>query len=338
MTSPIKRIKLDTIFQEIKELKTDTLLFIIDKKVEQLYHSQLRQFLASIKNKTVHIYSPVAGEEFKNLNQLTASLEFFLEKNIHRSSHMIAIGGGATSDFSGLVASLLLRGISFSIIPTTLLAMIDAAIGGKVGINSQHGKNLIGDFYAAKNIWIDDHFLKTLPPQQFQSGLGELLKYAFLDLEIYNMIENKAPLEKIILSCANYKEKITTEDFMEAGQRKYLNLGHTLGHILEKMYSLPHGIAVFWGLYLKFLILNKLDHQEKLLKLASILNFNHTTPPWENHKIDTTLFFQFLSKDKKIISQNQIEIIDIAQIGEPIIKSINLDQLKQLITTTIATL
>ena len=244
MKTEIKHIEFDNIIEEINKLQTDTVLIIADHLVWSLYSKDI--VLEKIENKKVLFWKASDGEKVKNITDFQNAIEFFLEKGIHRNAHMIVIGGGATSDFGGFVAATILRGIHWSIIPTTLLSMVDASIGGKVAINSKSGKNLLGAFHLPDHVWICPKFLETLPEVEKYSGMGEVLKYCFLDYKIYDLVISKTDMAQIIDECAKFKEKLTKEDLKEVGVRKTLNLGHTFGHAIEYIYNMPHGESVMW--------------------------------------------------------------------------------------------
>lgn len=299
------------ILNKIKQFE----FIVIDKKICDLY-PEISLLLTS---KIVFVLE--YPEDNKNIHDYYGICEFFLSKNITRYDQILAIGGGATSDLAGFVAATILRGIEWSVISTTLLAMIDASIGGKTGINSKLGKNLIGSFHLPKNIWVCPDFLNTLPGKEIQSGLGELLKYAFLSKEIYNfIIGDRYNLNDCILKCAQFKDGIVREDFTESSNRKILNLGHTFGHAFEKSGNLAHGVAVYWGL--KFIIdLYLPSYSNTFIKIASILGIKLTF----HEKISLDNFMDFLQMDKKKTSGFEVEFILFDDIGKPkvIAKNIN---------------
>jgi 3-dehydroquinate synthase len=212
------------------------------------------------------------GEACKSSESLLAVWQKLQELGFARNDTIVALGGGAISDLSGFAAATYLRGIHLYIIPTTLLAQVDAAIGGKTGINLGVGKNLAGAFYFPKAILVDTGSLATLPPRQISSGLAEVIKYALLEKTIANETEYQSGpkplwdlLEKdlkseefyadplcygIITSAIKMKLGVVAKDPTETGLRRCLNLGHTVGHAVEKAsaYSLTHGEAVAIGL------------------------------------------------------------------------------------------
>lgn len=305
----------------LSNIDTDRLLIIVDSNINSLYLDLIDA------REGIDLYIAPAGEDCKKLSEVEKACDFFLEKGIHRGAHLVAIGGGACSDFAGLVAAMLLRGINWSVIPTTLLSMIDASIGGKVAVNSKLGKNLIGSFHLPENIYICAEFLSTLPEEEFISGLGELAKYYFLDDQVFQLINNEANFEEITLRCANYKQEVVEQDFKEGGLRKILNLGHTLGHALEKVYALPHGIAVYWGMKLIFSIFERDEENEFLSQFSQVFGLDALMCPWiDSLPVDEIM--EYVSKDKKVTSNSTIEIILPNGIGSPVIQEVSLEEIR----------
>ena len=238
MRQSVESINSESLVTRIKNLKTDGIIFLVDEFVWELYQDQLPlDIISQTTKKRILLKTLPRGEKAKSFEVFERTCEELLEQGIHRNFHIIACGGGATSDISGFIAASLLRGLSWSVLPTTLLSMVDASIGGKTGINSRFGKNLIGAFHMPDHVWLNPLFLETLPQVESLNGYGEVLKYSFLDKEIQEVLLNsKSKIGEIIQLCANYKNKLVAEDFKEKGPRKYLNLGHTFGHAFEKMY------------------------------------------------------------------------------------------------------
>lgn len=325
MSSPIIYCEEFELKRLIREIESDTLLIIVDKVVLDLYQDK---FEFDKLDKQVILYPVTAGEGLKSFTELEKCLEFFLAQRIHRKSHLLAIGGGTVSDFAGLVASMLLRGIPWTVIPTTLLAMVDAAIGGKVGINSKYGKNLIGDFYLPSQIINCSDFLKTLPEIEIASGKGEILKYALLDKSCYIHIENNRPLKDIIRTCADFKNRIVERDFQEEGARKILNLGHTFGHAFEFLQGMPHGLAVVQGI---ITILN-IDHRPDALSKVNALIAKLELKKFLTHKdssVSGEQLFEAVERDKKLTSKGKIELITIRDIGYHVIEELPLEVLRE---------
>lgn len=326
MKTEIKKLVLDNIIDEINKLDTDMILMIVDHQIWSNYAKSLP--LEKIENKKVIFWKSPDGEKVKNFTEYQNALEFFLEKGIHRNAHLVVIGGGAVSDFSGFIAATILRGISWSIIPTTLLSMVDASIGGKVGLNSKSGKNLIGAFHMPTNVFICPQFLETLPETEKQSGLGEILKYCFLDFSIYSLVTKKAPLEEIIDACAKFKKKISEEDFKEVGNRKILNLGHSFGHALEFIYNLSHGEAVFWGMVLIFKVFGNEKNINDIKAIKNSLGIQTENSPWFNKEFPTEKIMSYLLKDKKISALSSIDLILIEDIGNPKIENKTFEEIQ----------
>jgi 3-dehydroquinate synthetase len=325
MKTNIQNIELESIVEEINKLETDMVLLVVDHIVWSQYSKDI--ILEKIENKKVIFWKSPDGEKVKNINDFQNALEFFLEKGIHRNAHLVAIGGGAVSDFAGFIAATILRGISWSVVPTTLLAMVDASIGGKVAINSKSGKNLIGAFHMPTNVWVCSKFTQSLPETEKNSGLGEVLKYCFLDYSIYDLVIKKGSIDQIIDACAQYKQKLVEEDFKEIGIRKILNLGHSFGHALEFIYNLSHGEAVMWGMVLVFKIFGTDKNINDIIALKTALNIPGKNPPWFNKEFPIDKIMTYLSKDKKISALSSIDLIIVEDIGNAKIERKTFDEI-----------
>ena len=201
-----------------------------------------------------------AGDAAKNLKNLALIAEKAAEYELDRHACFIAFGGGAVCDITALAASLYMRGVRCILVPTTVLAMADASIGGKTAINLSGYKNLIGTFYAASSIILCFPVLRSLPEAEYRSGLAEILKTGVLyDTELYQMFvtqhdeivrRDSACISKLIRRAAEAKARVVERAFTEQGERAFLNFGHTFGHALESLahFSIPHGDAVAWGI------------------------------------------------------------------------------------------
>ncbi len=252
----------------IKEgLKSNLADFLEDKKyflitnttLKRLYPDVIKQF---DKDKVIVIKD---GEKYKNLKTFEYVLNELIKRRIERKDCVVALGGGVVGDIAGFCASSVLRGVELIQIPTTLLAMCDSSIGGKTGVNSRFGKNLIGSFYLAKKVLIDPEFTKTLNSYEYKCGMGEILKYAFIEKSCrcdtgYNLIKYldsnepviiKNNIKDVIKVCAYMKANVVEKDNFEAGLRKILNFGHTFAHPVETLSNykkISHGEAVAWGM------------------------------------------------------------------------------------------
>lgn len=304
----------------VQYLKNDR-FFMVDKKVFDLHHEPL----SFLKGKAV--FYLIAPEKAKSVEGYEKALEFMLEKGIDRKSRIVAIGGGATSDLAGFVASTILRGVDWVCVPTTLLSVIDASIGGKTGINSPKGKNLIGTFHPPAQTYICLDFLKTLSAQEMTSGRGELLKYAFLDKKVFLAIKEDRPEEELINLCRQCKNEIVRKDFKERGERKNLNLGHTFGHALEKSRGLPHGVAVAMGMEMILeLFMPRL--LEEFYELREKLGVSYDFPINLNSKE----FWSYISKDKKK-TETKIALIVPETIGRVEIRLLTLENLEEKVAS-----
>ena len=273
----------------------------------------------------------------KNQNNTNKILKILLEKNFSRQDCLISIGGGITGDIGGYAASLFKRGLQFINIPTTLLAQVDSAIGGKTGINTKYGKNLIGSFYQPKLVISETTFLKTLPKRELICGYGEILKHSlisekkffkFLDKNLNKILNlENSFIEKAIYESCKIKRKFVEKDEKEKNVRKFLNFGHTFGHAFEASLGfskkLNHGEAVLLGMKsaLNFSFKKKiLQSQDYKIIKNHIQNFKL---PYDLKKffslknIDTIL--SFMTKDKKNDS-DKINLILLKRIGVPIMK------------------
>ena len=231
----------------IKDLKGDKVAIISDSNVDALYGGLLDKALL---NKKVYEYTFKAGENSKNANTYIEILNFLAKNQFKRNDTIIALGGGVTGDLAGFVAGTYMRGINLIMVPTTLLSMVDSSVGGKTAINLDSGKNLAGVFYQPSLVYIALDFLKTLPKREILSGMGEVIKYAFLgDLVTVDDIKQGITKE-LIYKCVSNKADIVNKDEKESGERKLLNLGHTVGHAIEKAsnYFISHGECVLLGM------------------------------------------------------------------------------------------
>lgn len=200
------------------------------------------------------------GDESKRIEVASFAWQIMGQADFNRNDAVIGMGGGATTDMAGFIASTWLRGVKYISIPTTLLAMVDAAIGGKTGLNTAEGKNLVGTFYLPSAVIADIDTLKTLPKHDLTAGFAEIVKYGFVYRpEILSIIESNLDavlnpeselFEQLIHQSIEIKRQVTEADFKESGEREFLNYGHTLGHAIENVerYQWRHGAAISIGM------------------------------------------------------------------------------------------
>ncbi|MES2703490.1 MAG: 3-dehydroquinate synthase [Bacteroidota bacterium] len=199
-----------------------------------------------------------AGEASKTMATIENLAAQLLAAEVTRNTMLIGVGGGVVTDITGFLATVYMRGIAFGFVPTTLLGMADAAIGGKNGVNTGLHKNIIGTITQPEFILYDTALLATLPDAEWSNGFAEIIKYACIfDRELFSELcghdvayyqRNNVALDRLIQRCAGWKNKTVVEDEKEKGMRKLLNFGHTAGHAIETLYALPHGQAVGVGM------------------------------------------------------------------------------------------
>ena len=249
---------------------------------------------------SVFNYVVNGGEESKSITCFYEILEFLAENEFKRNDTVIALGGGVIGDLAGFTASTYMRGINLIMIPTSLLAMVDSSVGGKTAINLKSGKNLAGCFYQPSLVYINTEFLKTLPDREILSGLGEVVKYAFIGSGLTTEDLKGGITPSLIYKCVDIKRQIVENDEKESGDRKLLNLGHTVGHAIEKIenYNLSHGECVLKGLYYAVEISKKLgtlnnSNYLKSLEILSLSGYNNFT------NYDKTELEKYIKTDKK---------------------------------------
>ena len=322
---------------------------ISDNKLPSLL---LKKIINSLKKYDLKIYKLTASEKTKSLKNANKIIEDLLKNNFNRSDCIIALGGGVLGDLSAFVANLTKRGLKFVNIPTTLLAQVDASIGGKTGINSEQGKNLIGTYYQPDFVLNDISVLKSLPLREIISGYGEILKHSLiLDRKfflwlckngkeiIYKKDTNK--LKKAIVKSCKIKSDIVRKDEKEKNLRVILNFGHTFAHGFEaaKSFSkkLNHGEAVLLGM----MIASKVSNKKKLLpsKDLSLIKkhyFNLQLPTNINkifRKTELSKIVYFMKKDKKNTNKktNLILLKNIGKIADPKKTSFNSSEIKKFL-------
>ena len=320
-------------FLNNNSIKFNKCLLIIDNKIPKFI---LNKVIKSLPKKKTITYFFNANELNKNQLSVNKILEILLKNNFNRNDCLISIGGGITGDVSGFASSIFKRGIKFVNIPTTLLAQVDSSIGGKTGINSRHGKNLIGSFYQPNLVISDINFLKSLPKREIICGYAEILKHSlisnkkfflFLNKNASKILNLKSPfIEKSIHKSCLIKKKIVEIDEKEKNLRKILNFGHTFAHAYEAIFQyskkLNHGEAVILGIMnaSKFsfknnllsksefeLIRNHLIQFKLLIKLKKKISYKML-----NRMVS------FMEKDKKN-NTKKINLILLKKIGQPIL-------------------
>ena len=247
---------------------------VTDSNVYALYSAWFENYFSGAE-----IFVLSAGEENKNFNSLYAILNKMAGAGMRRTSRVFAVGGGVVGDIAGLAAALYMRGLSCVQIPTTLLAQVDSSVGGKTAVDLDGVKNVVGAFYQPCEVLVSPEFLTTLPQREIKCGLGEIVKYAALNAEIFDALIGNTDklgdltfLSSLVELCIRHKAKVVEADEKENGERRSLNVGHTTGHAIELTSGLSHGESVLYGMRLETKIalqkgVCEKEYGEKLLLL-----------------------------------------------------------------------
>lgn len=299
---------------------TGKIAVITDTNVEK---HQFKDFFEALKNCNGQVYKYVveAGEKSKNLNTVQSIYKFLLENEFERRDTLIAFGGGVIGDISGFVASTYLRGINFIQVPTSLLAQVDSSVGGKVGVNFEGLKNMIGAFYQPRFVYININSLKTLPVREIVSGLAEVIVHCIIkDSELFDYVESNLDnifslkediLIPMIMKNCMIKSKVVEEDERDTGLRAILNFGHTIGHALESVYEfrLLHGECVAIGIVGAFKIARYMGMvDERTVSRVSAL-LQNTGLPVRMDGMDVDKVLNKMYFDKKTVDGTIIFIL-----------------------------
>lgn len=318
----------------------------------QKKNSYFYKFLESIKENcnNVHLISIPGGDKTKNINHLNEIIETTLSFEIDRDSIIIAFGGGVVGDIAGFVSSIVLRGINYIQVPTTLLSQVDSSIGGKTGINSKMGKNLIGAFHQPLAVISDINILNSLPKREFYAGLAEIVKYGLIkDIAFFEWLEKEyegilyyhpSKIQTIITKSCQIKAEIVKEDEKEKGQRALLNLGHTFAHAIEYFGNhdgkIIHGEAVSIGICLALRLSNFLgfccqDDVQRVENLFEKFHLPTSLVNFKNLSLSSKKMIERFRFDKKS-KQNQLTFILNKGIGKSFIhNNINIHDLIQFL-------
>ena len=328
--------------------KTKNVALIIDKNVPKKFKKALKN---KLKNYNLLILSFSPSEKNKSLSKINYFLKILLSKNFNRSDLIIGVGGGITGDVVGFVASIFKRGINFINIPTTLLAQVDSAIGGKTGVNSSFGKNLIGSFYQPRLVVSDISFINSLSKKELICGYAEILKHSIIkDQKFFHWLEKNTDsvfskktrqLSYAIKKSCEIKIHFVSRDVHEKGLRMILNFGHTFAHAIEvkNSYSknISHGEAVLSGMILatKLSVIKKVCSKKTLSKIKDIYKKNNLDFTYEKYSKEKLInkLIPYLKNDKKN-NDSKINLILLKKIGKttnPGEIKMSLDQMKSVI-------
>ena len=344
----IKKI-IDKTIHEVEFIKTAQLerkllhnisnldILIIDKNI--IKNRSVKKFFKKYPERSLIIKGQ---EKIKSTKFYSTLIEKILDKGVQRKSTIYSFGGGTIGDLSGFLASTILRGIEHIMIPTSLLAMVDSAIGGKTGINSKFGKNLIGTFYLPKKVFICSDFLKSLPKREISCGYAEIIKYSLIDSkQLHKLLKYKSKIDinKIIKFSINskfkyindYKEKLNSKD-----SRAILNFGHTIGHAIENSNfykgDLKHGEAIALGMIIELKISSLLNfYPEKVSYLVELLKKYNLPTNYQKYVNKKTIpsLIKRVAYDKKTINDD-VNFVLIGKTGG-FIKKISLRDLQSIL-------
>jgi 3-dehydroquinate synthase len=303
-------------------------IIITDVNVGKLY---------SLDSMAAEVITIGTGEEIKTLETVQDIYVQLLSIPADRSSFIVGIGGGIVCDIAGFVASTFLRGVRFGFVATTLLAQVDAGVGGKNGVNFKGYKNMVGLFHQPEFVICDPEILKTLPQKEISCGLAEIVKHAAIaDADLFAYLEKHAEdilaldrqaIEKLVLASVCIKSSIVSRDETEKGERRLLNFGHTFGHAIEKVSGVAHGEAVSMGMVMasalsvkRGLLSAEEDHRLRvLLKKLKLPN---------GFESSSQKIFDAVGKDKKRAG-DRIHFVLLNGIGNAVVEQIAIEELKE---------
>ena len=298
------------------------ILVISDDMIPQKYiDTFLKSYPDAIAYKIPH------GEDNKCIEIYEEILEVLSDYGFSRKDNVVALGGGLTSDVAGFAASTYMRGINFYVIPTTLLSQVDASVGGKVAVNFNGYKNLVGSFYQPKAVVIDPKTLETLSSRILSEGFAEVIKMSLTsNKELFEYLENNDPyleMEKLIYEAIRIKISIVEKDEKENGLRQILNFGHTVGHALEVLYKgrLYHGEAVAIGM-------TYFVNKDIRMRLIDTL-IKYDLPYEADFYVED--IFRKIKSDKKKLDDKYINIVYVPRIGEGEIRKMSFDELEKML-------
>lgn len=278
-----------------------------------------------------------AGEAHKTQQTVDGIIVQLVQAGANRKSVIVGVGGGVVTDMAGYVAGIYMRGLQFGFVPTSILAMVDASIGGKNGVDVGPYKNMVGLIRQPSFLLYDYSLLKSLPKEEWVNGFAEVLKHACIkDVAMFKLLEeNKLSsfqkdvllLNKLIQRNALLKSKVVQQDEFEKGDRKLLNFGHTLGHAIENTYQLPHGHAVTIGMVIAAYISRDIFNFNAAERIVALIKKYGLTA---FHNYDAEKALSMMRSDKKA-TKNEIQYVLLEKIGKAVVKTLTIDQLRPVV-------
>jgi 3-dehydroquinate synthase len=311
------------------KLQKDKTIFITDENVYAAHEEKFSGWQSIVIK---------AGEQFKNQQTVNLIIEQLIDLHADRQTFIVGVGGGVVTDIAGFVASIYMRGVKFAFVPTSILAMVDASIGGKNGIDVGVYKNLVGVINHPEFLLYDYSFLETLPDDEWINGFAEIIKHACIkDNEMFQFLEKHSIMNfrsslkdtaAIIKKNVNIKYNVVANDEQETGERKLLNFGHTIGHAIENTSGLPHGHAISIGMVAACHISEVINDFNKAdtKRISDILSKYELPISFSSDKEKT---WEILLHDKKR-SGNNMSFVVLDTIGKASVKNIPLDQLHKI--------
>lgn len=336
---------IDNLAKELKQKQIANAYSIItDSNVAKIHGKKLlKNFLDESLH--AHLIEFPAGEKNKSRSTKESIENQMLKLGFGRDSCIIALGGGVVGDLAGFIAATYMRGIPYIQVPTTLLAMVDSSIGGKVAVDIIHAKNAIGAFYQPKKVVIDLNFLRTLPKNELINGMAEVIKHALIyDANFFNFLEKNIDkilnrdfdaLKIAIKRSCEIKSSIVAQDEKERGMRRILNYGHTIGHSIESAlnYKIPHGQAVAIGMSYAAKLSAKLGflHEGSVIRQNNLLEYIGMPHRLSHHKLKPKAILEHIQYDKKILN-GKINFILLKSIGDAFISDkVSLEDIKGIL-------
>lgn len=328
-SSQATRFYFDTDFSFVEKLaNNDKAIVITDENIFKAHKKKFDGWNTVVLN---------PGEEFKVQSTVDEVIEQLINFGADRKTFLIGVGGGVVTDLTGYTASIYMRGIPFGFIPTTVLAMVDAAVGGKNGIDVGVYKNIVGTIRQPEFLLYDFSFLQSLPRSEWINGFAEIIKHACIkDERQFKLLEKKKittfqndtkALTALIQKNVQIKASVVQQDEFETGDRRLLNFGHTIGHAIENMYELSHGQAISIGMTAACRIselLNGFKEQERVIRLLSQYELP-TSADFDRKKA-----IEILKMDKKRVS-NTMNYVVLEKIGQASVRQIPIEKLEELI-------
>lgn len=329
-TESISKVNFIEKNQLLNGIMNNNSLIIIDSNVKRIHFPELNI------NSILELNS---SESIKDLSYLNVIFDFLYKNNVNKDTVVYCIGGGTLSDLIGFASSVYKRGLTLNLVPTTLLAMADASIGGKNAVNYKDIKNLIGNYYLPKKVHIVVEFLSSLESEHYLSGLVEIIKIALTSSPVLfrTIHENREQilernpiiLKEIIELAIEQKIQIVKKDYKDSNERLVLNFGHTIGHAIELTEDMPHGFAVAQGIYAALLISKKLTNfkENDLVTILSLFDYFHI--PYLRKEISKEIL-EKISHDKKS-HNDDVNFILLEEIGKAKIHKISINELQSTI-------